>query len=648
MRDALDPTTTTAFSLPSFTLCIWFNVVTLLELSSLLSYALSARDDDVINIYGVEVHYTGRKIRHSLPIRPLWWYPACLVVKPDAVAVWVAREEEIREASLTTPLALNGTLVLGQEQDVLDGGYISNQAFVGHLTRLTLWPHALTSDQLVEWSTCRTVEGSTLLDWDDVTWVVHNNTGSVSTHRRGPCVRNVPTQREFLLFTNQMTWSDARAFLEQTGLEMAAPRNTQERQQVAKLLARHQKQCTNAYSEGVYVWLGVLLNETIQSVVDVNSKTITDSPWIDRSKNMSGLVEVLPVSQDHNGVWHRENPFDELCFIGRYTRPPPVLRLQGLCRDKLNKLAQGLEFILTSTTPKDDLNTSVYLHGYHRFDVTQEGTDTLWCLRRRDEFITNQTNALACTSSNVPPTGRHNWQIQENFCHNTVNQSVSLALSTCTSYQFTCPNSSCIRLTELCDNVFDCSDGTDERNCFTCFTPPGYVDVMPPQIPVDITVHVEVTKIGNTDLLAFSLDLAATFTIRWRDSRLEFRHLQHNTDKALTNVVLNPEQKGKLNEGLYLVIIRRASSILVYVCLWQQVWTPWLWVMQGTLTPEQDGEHNLRVQRLGQGAVVSGEYITYKGSQNPLVLTVTAKVVVQCHFDLRMYPWDQQQCDAQV
>lgn len=476
------------------------------------------------------MHYIGVRIVHGSPVRPLWWYPACLVVGPSAAAVWVSGQEQ-REAKATEALALNGSLVLGQKQNDLDGGFVTNGAFVGHVTGLTLWPAALGPHQLRAWSSCRPVKSLTLLAWADVAWVLRNDTGGVSSHTQGPCDHDAPAEGQMLLFTDKMTWPDARAFLGKLGLEMVAPLTAGARGEVAQLLARYGSQCANAYSEGVHVWLGVLVNHTTHKVVDVNNGEALCVPWSNRRENVSGMFSYSSVSQDEEGLWHQENPFDELCFLGRYAGPPPPLRLQGLCREMMHRFSQGINFNLSPTEPGDGHNSSLYFHGYDYFHIIKEAAHhPLWCIRRK----THQGNTLACAVSEGLPLGRRQWTIRANFCHQQVGRNVTLTLGTCVSDQFTCLDS-CVHLSHLCDNRFDCVDGTDERSCYTCFPPTGYVHALPPETPVVITVEADVTRIGNTDLLTSALDLDVTLTIRWRDGRLQFRHLQNDTS---TRVVL--------------------------------------------------------------------------------------------------------------
>ncbi|KAK4321037.1 hypothetical protein Pmani_008145 [Petrolisthes manimaculis] len=570
---------------------------------------------------GLEVDYMGHNVQHHLKLRPMFWYSACLVVDEEQVGVWVAGRGQHHPAS-NPPLLLNGSLVAGQEQDELDGGFIGNQAFIGHLTGLTLWPTVLSPHQVQGWSSCQQQDvTAVLIAWNNLKWTVHNESGSVTIHHDGPCNQGHHSKGELFFFTNMLSWSEAHTFLQRSEMVMAAPSDEQEWRQVTQLLTFYRPQCSNAYSEGVRIWLGIFVNETSQMALSEDyNKNFYDFLAI-RMERLTENPDSYPVSQDQQGSWHQEDQDSELCFIARYIRPPQPIRLMGLCPASGSRWSKGINFVVSSSALKDSNNSSIYLHGYGRYHIIWDKVSESWCMRWEGVGW----NPLACTKTLMPPLGRHPWKLHTEFCNNTMNSTQIMVLSTCTSDRFTCTDSTCIKLSQRCDNVIDCSDGIDERDCFTCITPQGYVDAMPPMIPVRISVVAEVMDLGQTDLLASTLTLTVTLMLSWIDERLEFHHLQNDTDDALTTVVLKLDQK---------------------------VWMPRLRIKRGSLKEETTttaalGE-NLWVRRQGEGTVVSGSHMAYKGLENPLVLTMTATVVSYCYFDLRMYPFDQQQCHVQV
>ena len=474
-----------------------------------------------------------------MPIRPLWWYSTCIVVKPYSVSVWVAGEEQLLRRRAPV-LVLDGSLVLGQEQDDLDSGFISNQAFVGHVTGLTIWSYALTSHQLQVWADCGVMGGpEAYLRWANIKWTIHNDTGDVKSHFDGPCHENKPAEAELMLFTNKMSWSEARQFLMRVGLSMINSYNTQEMQHVTDLLQKYKNECTNIYSEGVHVWLDISVNE--DNITFRNKSQINMSHLLERPRKEKAHIWKYAVTLDEKGNLDKKEPSEPLCFVGRYAKMPEELRLRGLCG---SDLPRNPSFIISPTRLEDQGN-SVYLHGYGDYSIMQNASSSFWCLVNHVARGKVDKRILACTRSKDrgPPFGRLTWKLVDGTCSKTHSTPVMLVLSRCVSDHFTCPDSSCIHLSKLCDNVLDCKDGTDEKNCFTCIKPPGYMPAIPPQVPVQLSVKVAITQIGSTNLLTSAFSMDGTMTVSWTDHRLEFRHLDNNTGTSFTAVIMENNSK---------------------------------------------------------------------------------------------------------
>lgn len=60
-----------------------------------------------------------------------------------------------------------GSLVLGQEQDSVGGGFVANQSFQGSLTFVNVWSHALPESTIKEMSACCRVGEGDVYSWYD-------------------------------------------------------------------------------------------------------------------------------------------------------------------------------------------------------------------------------------------------------------------------------------------------------------------------------------------------------------------------------------------------------------------------------------------------------------------------------------------------
>ena len=77
-----------------------------------------------------------------------------------------------------------GTLVLGQEQDSLIGGFDASRSFVGMMSHVNLWNRVLSAQEISEMAQlCRSGEGN-VLKWSDFKPGIR---GAVQVIEPSPC-----------------------------------------------------------------------------------------------------------------------------------------------------------------------------------------------------------------------------------------------------------------------------------------------------------------------------------------------------------------------------------------------------------------------------------------------------------------------------
>ena len=111
---------------------------------------------------------------------------------------------------------------------------------------------------------------------------------------------------------------------------------------------------------------------------------------------------------------------------------------------------------------------------------------------------------------------------------------VDLLLTGCDADQFTCDDGSCVHILSRCNNLQDCRDVSDEKNCMLVFidqekylrdkTPPalGHQEKLPVNVSVFINQIISISEVGKKINIQFELELT------WFDSRLQYFNLKDN------------------------------------------------------------------------------------------------------------------------
>lgn len=152
--------------------------------------------------------------------------------------------------------------------------------------------------------------------------------------------------------------------------------------------------------------------------------------------------------------------------------------------------------------------------------------------RRNNSWIVESTeHTTKLTTSGVSlPIGRRVWRWNTKVPGKS--EELLLTFTVCRTSEFSCENGECIPITQRCDDVVDCKDATDEKECNVIRKPKGY-DIMyvPPlrageAIPAPIGYHLDVYNLGRitTDEGRARVDLGLTMT--WFDSRIDFSNLK--------------------------------------------------------------------------------------------------------------------------
>ncbi|XP_042636714.1 pentraxin-4 [Orycteropus afer afer] len=161
--------------LRALSVCSWVRTASG-HLGTLLSYATEENDNKLV-LHGRDslapgsVHFViGDPAFRELPLQPLLdgqWHHICVIWTSTQGRHWlyvdrrlVAAGSRFREGYEIPP---GGSLVLGQEQDTVGGGFDSAEAFVGSMAGLAIWGRALAPGEISSLATGKAVPADTLL-----------------------------------------------------------------------------------------------------------------------------------------------------------------------------------------------------------------------------------------------------------------------------------------------------------------------------------------------------------------------------------------------------------------------------------------------------------------------------------------------------
>ena len=259
-----------------------------------------------------------------------------------------------------------------------------------------------------------------------------------------------------------------------------------------------------------------------------------------------------------------------------------------------------------------------------------------WGISKGESNITGISKAYPASYA----LGRHNWTIygDKTCSEDSPSYTTELKLSGCKDGNFTCNDGQCIKMSQRCDQLPDCRDKSDERNCDILVLEDGYnKNVVPVPIvldhskrgPVNVSVSLDLLKLVNIDEPSYSIEIQFEIVLQWKENRATFQNLKPNT--SLNALTQKDIEKLWLPKVIYENTNQKETT---------RLGTIWEW------------ETYVVVKREGNftrsGPDTLDEVEVFKGVENSLIMSQTYTHKFQCSFILTRYPFDKQTCSIDM
>ena len=124
-----------------------------------------------------------------------------------------------------------------------------------------------------------------------------------------------------------------------------------------------------------------------------------------------------------------------------------------------------------------DFGATTHFVGPKGWKISKNLTDKKW----RMTHYHYPDLSLTKLDNDVLPVGRQKWLIENNACNEGKTSTEILQLSGCDKSEFTCDDGKCLEMSQRCNNIEDCDDVSDEKNCRTVYVDPEkYLKSKPP------------------------------------------------------------------------------------------------------------------------------------------------------------------------
>ena len=241
------------------------------------------------------------------------------------------------------------------------------------------------------------------------------------------------------------------------------------------------------------------------------------APWLG-SKPDGGVGENCARLVDGNRWGDRYCDFPNyVCMCS--SKPRMYLKLRGLCpKTAIDVFYKPLN---------NWTNMKLTLQGLGRSSITYDTNKKVWKL----EVAYSNLNVTSTAPHSSFTLGKHNWTIAgDEDCLISGNEQVKeLKMSGCQDGEFTCNSGQCVSMSKRCNQLPDCRDKSDEKNCDVLVLEEGYNMKVPPvesNDPIDVALSIDILKLVDINEPDYSIEIQFEIMLKWKENRAKYNNLK--------------------------------------------------------------------------------------------------------------------------
>ena len=548
------------------------------------------------------------------PVFPNEWIRSCLSVDTNSgLITWVAegthvlttKSEEVKQEHSRN---LSKRVILGARSWAGNWAALSQS-----VTNLNIYSSSKSIEKMksmTEGEIC--AEEGDYLAWRDMEWILHGQAFIETVDVNVPCKGDPYVD---LYYTPFPRWNACMHHCQNIGSRAPSVTSFQDwtlLQQYVRINLYDRKLDT------LRLWLPVEDYQKEGQWRDFYTEKVIQNytpPWVG-SRPDGGEVQNCAYLRGSNvwGDFNCDHPnFACMCLHNEDT----YLHLRGLCPTSL------LDVYYKQTSDISDAR-NVSFQGLRGTLIRYDEDKLAWTMHVQHSNATGVSGASRASFT----LGKHNWTIiGDSGCNEGKPYNTELKMSGCQKGNFTCNDGQCVSMELRCNQLPDCRDKSDEKNCNILVLEDGYNMEIPPinsSDPVKVMVSIDLLRIVGVNEEDYSIDLQFEISLMWKEKRATFQNLKDRD--SLDTLSKKDIAQLWLPKVIYENTDQKKTT---------RVGTDWEWETRIVVRREQK---NGRIA----GYELLDETEVFGGFENSLVMNQTYTHTFQCNYQLSSYPFDTQ------